>query len=90
MAGPFQGSDINPALNKSGQGVAATPRTYARHQRRRTFAHVKLGAAQFSAFLAAVAAKLGGGAVTTAVVFAKITKYGAARVRAATNISQLP
>jgi hypothetical protein len=89
MAGPFQGSDLNPALDKSGQG-GSSPRCYSKHQRHRLFARVRTGADQLSAFLAATAARLGGGAVTTAVVFAKVAKYGAARVKAATNISQLP
>lgn len=87
MAGnqPFQGSDLNPALNKSATTVA--PRAYGRHTRHRKFARVKTGANQFAAFLAAQATRL---TSTSAVVFAKLTKYGAARVKAAANLAALP
>lgn len=69
----------------SGQG-GASPREYNKHQR-----YSKLGrlghAQQLTAFLASIATKL---TSTSAVIFAKVTKYGADRVKAATNISQLP
>lgn len=82
------GSDLNELLDKSGQ-PGASPREYNKHQRYARFARVR-HSQQELAFLAEIAAKLGGGAVTTAVVFAKIAKYGADQVKAATNISQLP
>lgn len=67
--------------------TGATPNTYTKHQRHRKFARIGSGADQFSAFLTATATRLSS---TSAVVFAKLTKYGAAAVKAATNISQLP
>lgn len=70
----------------SGQ-TGATPRTYARHQRYRKFARVLAGANQFSALLAAQATRLSS---TSAVVFAKITKYGTDKVKAAVNLAALP
>jgi hypothetical protein len=86
MAGPFQGSDINPALNKSGQGIAATPREYTRHRR-----HDKDGRRrhddQQAAFLAAQATRL---STTAETIENALDKYGADRVKKATNISQLP
>ena len=90
MAGPFQGSDINPATVKSGQG-GGSPREYNLHQRHAKLARMRHGnnnkQAQLSAFLAAIATKLSS---TATIIFAKVTKYGATRVKAATNISQLP
>ena len=93
MAGPFQGSDLNPARDKSGQG-GASPREYNMHQRHASYAKrrhdgngINKNPGQLGAFLIAIAAKLSS---TSAVIYAKVTKYGAARVKAATNISQLP
>lgn len=86
MSGPFQGSDINPATVKSGQG-GPTPRAYSRHQRHRKLARIGNGADQFSAFLAERVATLSS---TTAIIFGKLTTYTAAKVKSATNISNLP
>jgi hypothetical protein len=69
----------------SGQ-TGATPRTYQAHTRYARFARVRY-ANQTPAYLALIATKL---TSTAAVIFAKIKKYGYARVNAATNLSQLP
>ena len=84
------GSDLSTSLNKSGM-TAATPREYNGHQRYSKLARLRYGAkakrSQLGEFLAAQATRL---ATTAAVVFAKVTKYGAARVKAATNLAALP
>jgi len=71
----------------SGQ-TGATPRTYKAHMR-----HEKLSrdrySNQFAAFLAAQATRLAGGS-TSASIFAKVVKYGAARVKAAANLAAIP
>ncbi len=86
MAGnqPFQGSDIDPTKNKSGEGTS--PREYNKHQRHAPFKELR-HSQQALAFLAAQATRLSS---TSAVIYAKLTKYGADRVKAATDISQLP
>lgn len=85
MAGPFQGSDLNPATVKSGQ-AGASPREYDNHRR-----HDKDGrrrhSQQEAAFVAMEATRLSG---TTTQVEDALDKYGAARVKGATDISQLP
>lgn len=75
----------NVNTDKSGQ-PGATPREYNKHQRHAKFANDR-HSQQSKAFLAAQAARLSS---TAAVIFAKLTKYGSARVKAATNLSQLP
>lgn len=79
----------NPENNvnhdKSGQ-PGPSPREYTRHRRHDTYARDR-HSQQENAFLAAQAARLSS---TAAVIFAKLTKYGSARVKAATNLSQLP
>ncbi len=67
--------------------TTTSPRAYDRHQRHRKFARVLGGANQFSAFLAAQATRLSS---TSAVIFAKLTKYTADRIRQATSLSQIP
>jgi hypothetical protein len=83
MAQPFQGSDLNPATVKSGQG-GATPREYNKHQRHPARDR---HSQQALAFLAMEATRLSS---TSAIIEARLEKYGADRVKAATNISQLP
>lgn len=79
------GSDINPSTVRSGQ-PGASPREYDHHRR-----HDKDGRRrhddQKSAFYAAQATRL---STTAAVIETKLDKYGAARIKAATNLSQLP
>lgn len=67
--------------------VTVSPRTYSRHQRHRLYARVRLGADQFSAFLAAQATRLSSDQPT---IFGKLLKYTADRIRQATNLSQIP
>lgn len=71
----------------SGQ-TGASPREYNNHQRHSSKARRRHDD-QLAAFLAAQATRLAGGA-TAAIVFAKLTKYGAARVKAAANLAALP
>lgn len=83
------GSDLSTSLNKSGQ-AAATPREYSAHQRYSKLArlrHDNKAQRQLGAFLAAQATRL---TSTAAVVFAKVTKYGAAKVKAAANLAAIP
>jgi hypothetical protein len=80
MAGPFQGSDLNPALNTSGQ-TGATPREYNAHQRYSNLTKRRHDN-QLAAYLAAEATKL---SLTSAQVFAKLTTNPAARITAATT-----
>jgi hypothetical protein len=73
----------------SGQ-TAATPREYNRHQRHSVLSrlrHSNKRQRQLGAFLAAQATRLSS---TAAVVFAKVTKYGAAKVKAAANLAAIP
>jgi len=69
----------------SGQ-TTPSPREYNKHQRHAPYARLR-HSQQAIAFLAAQAARLSS---TAATIYAKLTKYGADRVKAATNISQLP
>lgn len=75
----------SPNHDKSGQ-TGASPREYNSHMRHAKFARLRHDD-QRLAFLTAIATKLTSNAAT---IFAKVAKYGAARVKAATNISQLP
>jgi hypothetical protein len=75
----------NANHDKSGQ-TGPSPREYNKHQRHAKFSRER-HSAQALAFLAAQAARL---TTTEAVIFTALTKYGSARVKAATNISQLP
>ncbi len=87
MAGnqPFHGSDLDPSKDKSGQG-GASPREYNKHQRHAPFNELR-HSQQALAFLAAQATRLSS---TSAVIYAKLTKYGADRVKAAANLAALP
>jgi hypothetical protein len=80
----------NANHDKSGQ-TGASPREYSNHQRHSTVGKLR-HSAQAKAFLSAEAVRLLGSAsvANTNEIFAKLTKYGATRVKAATNISQLP
>lgn len=69
-------------------GFSVAPRAYDRHQRHRKFATLaRKGANQFNAFLAAQATRLSS---TSSVIFTKLQKYSAAKIKSATNVSQLP
>jgi hypothetical protein len=92
MAGPFQGSDLNPALNNSGI-VTASPRCNSKHQRHAKFARETKEnytspkmPDQFSTFLSSQATRLGS---TPALIFAKLVKNTAARIRAAATFGSL-
>jgi len=68
--------------------LKTAPRSYREHERHDSF--VRSGdrhSKQFKTFLAAEATRLSS---TSATIFAKVEKYGVERVKAATNISQLP
>ncbi len=80
------GSDLSPTLNTSGQGGTPSPREYNKHQRHSRFADLRHGA-QDNAFLTQQATRLSS---TPAVIFAKITKYGADSVKAAANLAAIP
>lgn len=69
----------------SGQ-TGPSPMSYAKHLRYSPYARFR-HSKQLAAFLALYATKLSS---TAATIYAKLVKYGAARVKAATNISQLP
>lgn len=69
----------------SGQ-TGPSPRAYSSHQRHRKFARVKNGANQFSAFLAAQATRLSS---TSTLVFGKLVKNSAARIKAASTFGSL-
>jgi hypothetical protein len=69
----------------SGQ-TGPSPREYANHMRRAPYARLRHSQQQL-AFLAAQATRLSS---TSAIIFTKLETYGAARVKAATNLSQLP
>lgn len=84
MAGPYQGSDLNPSLNNSSEGT--DPREYNQHQRYSNLAR-RRHSQQLAAFLSAQATRLSS---STSTIFAKLKKYTAAKIAQATNISQLP
>lgn len=69
----------------SGQ-TGPSPRCHRNHERHDKFARER-HSKQFLAFLAAQATRLSS---TSAVVFAKVEKYGADRVKAAANLAALP
>lgn len=65
------------------------PRSYRRHQRRSSFARLtrgRIGQNQFTAFLTAQATRLGS---TSSVIFTKLVKNPAHRVKAAAGIGNL-
>lgn len=66
--------------------LTVAPRAYSRYQEHRKFARVKGGADQFSAFLSQQATRLGS---TPALIFAKLTKNTAARIKAAATFASL-
>ena len=70
----------------SGQ-TGASPREYNSHQRHSNVSRRAHKGSQLAAFLAAQATRLSS---TSAVIFAKVTKYGAARVKAAANLAAIP
>ena len=70
----------------SGQ-PGASPRFYGRRVRHGNSARYPRYALQFKAWLAARATALSS---TSATIFAKLKKYKAVTIQAATNISQLP
>jgi hypothetical protein len=74
----------------SGQ-TAASPREYNKHQRHASLARRRYSAkakrSQLGEFLAYQATRL---TLTAAQVFAKVTKYGAARVKAAASSASIP
>lgn len=84
------GSDLSTSLNKSGV-TGAVPREYNGHQRHSKIARLRYSTnskrGQLGAFLGAQATRLSS---TAAVVFAKVTKYGAAKVKAAANLAAIP
>lgn len=82
------GSDLSTTLNVSGQ-PGPSPRENNSYQRHSLFAKRRhdVVSGQFGAFLSSIATKL---TSTSAIIFAKVTKYGVDRVKAASNISQLP
>jgi hypothetical protein len=69
----------------SGQ-TGPSPRCHRNHERHDHFARVR-HSPQFKAFLAAQATRLSS---TSAVVFARVEKYGADRVRTAVNLAAIP
>lgn len=69
----------------SGQ-TGASAREYNKHQRHSNVARLR-HSQQLAAFLAYQATRLSS---TAAVVFAKVTKYGADRVKAAANLAAIP
>lgn len=79
------GSDLNPTLNKSGQG-GASPENYDQHLRHSNYARMR-HSQQLIAFLAAQATRL---STTSATIFAKLAKHTAARIKQVTSLSQIP
>ena len=61
--------------------LTIAPRAYSQHQRYRKYARIRAGADQFTAFLAAQAARFTGGH-TAQNVFDKLPKNSAARIKA--------
>lgn len=64
----------------------ASPLSHARRKRRAKSARLR-HSKQFQAFLKAQATRLSS---DTSVIFAKVEKYGADRVRAAANLAAIP
>lgn len=69
----------------SGQ-TGASPQCHRNHERHDHFARVR-HSQQFEAYLARQATRLG---TTSAIVFAKVEKYGSTRVSGAPNLAALP
>jgi hypothetical protein len=69
----------------SGQ-TGPSPQCHRNHERHDHFARVR-HSQQFEAFLAAQATRLSS---TSDVIFAKVEKYGADRVKAAANLAAIP
>jgi hypothetical protein len=69
----------------SGQ-TGASQRCYRKHERHATFARVKIGENQFSAFLAAQATRL---TSSSTAIFTFLKKNTADRIRKATSTGQL-
>jgi len=63
-----------------------SPQCHENHKRHDKFARAR-HTDQLAAFLAAQATRLG---TTSAIVFAKLEKYGANRVKGAANLAALP
>jgi hypothetical protein len=64
------------------------PRTYTRHLRHRIFARVARGGAdQFNKFLSTQATRLSS---TSTVIFTKLRKYTADKIRSASSLSSIP
>lgn len=78
----------NPVLSAQ---TAASPRANNLHQRYSKLARLRYSSrakyGQLGEFLAYQATRLSS---TAAVVFAKVTKYGAATVKAAANLAAIP
>lgn len=78
-----------PAPLYSGQ-TGSSPRAYSRHQRHRKLSSLRtvptIHSDQFSAFLAAQATRL---ASTSTLIFGKLVKNTAARIKAATTFGSL-
>lgn len=75
--------------NQLGSATVA-PREYNSHQRHSKIArrrHDGAATSQLGKFLAVQALRL---TLTTAQIFAKVTKYGAARVKAAVSSASIP
>jgi hypothetical protein len=72
--------------NQLGSPLQPQPRSYSQHQRHRRFARLKVGANQFSQFITAQATRLSS---TPTLVFGKLTKNTAARIKAAATFASL-
>lgn len=87
----LQQRETPPMPNQLSGQRAATPREYNSHQRHSKLARLRYSAkvkrGQLGEFLAFQATRLSS---TAAVIFAKVTKYGAARVKAAANLAAIP
>jgi hypothetical protein len=66
--------------------LSVAPREYSKHQRHGNLARRRHDD-QINSFLGVQATRLSS---TAAVVYAKVTKYGAAHVKAAANLAALP
>jgi len=64
----------------------ASPQTHSQHQRRRRLGRVR-HSRQFEEFLTVQATRL---STTTAVIFAKLDKYTADRIKVAANLAAIP
>ena len=78
--------------NQLGGQTGPSPRCYSKHLRRGRFARtditrVKHAPGQFATFLTTQATRLSS---TATVIFTKLKKYSAARIKAAANLGQIP